>query len=182
MLACRGGGITPCWYAVQTRSNFEKVVHSELLAKNVECYLPLLSETRQWKDRKKQIEYPVFPGYVFARFGDEPDVRLRVLRSYGAVRILGSAASIEAIPEPEIENVRQLLASGARAFLHPFLREGMRVRVRRGPLRGIEGLLVRFRNQDRLVLSVDLLSRSVATEINTRDVEAGPQRPLKPRI
>jgi transcription antitermination factor NusG len=182
MFACRASETALRWYAVQTRSNFEKVVHEELLAKDVECYLPLLSETRQWKDRKKEIEYPVFSGYVFARFTDEPDVRLRVLRSYGAVRILGSATGIEAIPEPEIENVRRLLASGARAFLHPFLREGMKVRVRRGPLRGIEGLLVRFRNQDRLVLSIDLLSRSVATEVDARDVEAGQQRSLEPRF
>jgi transcription termination/antitermination protein NusG len=166
------GAVMPRWYAVQTRSNFEKIVHSELCGKEIESYLPVLPEMRQWKDRVKRIEQPVFSGYVFARFVDDPGAKLRVLRSYGAVRILGNASAIEAIPDPEIEGVRRLLMSSERSFVHPFLREGMRVRVKRGPLRDVEGLLVRFRNQARLVLSIDLLSRSVAAEINAGDVEA----------
>jgi transcription antitermination factor NusG len=161
----------PRWYAIQTRSNFEKAVDRELRSKEIHCYLPVLQEVHRWKDREKLIERPLFPGYVFASFADERAVRLQVMCTNGAVRILGGATAIEPIPESEIANVRRLLASGEGAFAHPYLREGCRVRVKRGPLKGVEGILERFSSRARLVLSIELLSRSVATEIEIRDVE-----------
>jgi transcription antitermination factor NusG len=140
-------------------------------AKGIECYCPALEELRQWADRRKLIQRPVFPGYVFARFSDTPATRLAVRMSNGTVRILGSANTIEPVPDREIESIRLLLRVGRRCFPHRFLPEGAWVRVIRGPLRGVEGRLVRAKNQNRLVLSVNLLAQSVATEVGLSDVE-----------
>ena len=161
----------PLWYAVYTRSNFEKRVAAELAAKSVEHYLPVVPQLHQWKDRRKWIDVPVFAGYVFARFCDSLQTRLQVLRTAGAVRILGQAERIEPVPEAEIESIQRLLKANVPCCAHPFLREGAWVQVKRGPLRGLEGLLVRLKSKTRLVLSVTLLSQSVATEIDISDVE-----------
>lgn len=159
------------WYAVQTRSRFEKVVATHLSAKSMENYLPSFEEVHQWRDRKKVVEMPAFPGYVFARFADTGRSRLEVLKTPGAVRILGSGDGIEPVPDREIDALRTLLNSKTLCFSHPFLREGAWVRVRRGPLQDLEGLLVRVRNSSRLVLSIEMLSQSVATEVDASDVE-----------
>ena len=161
----------PHWFAVYTRSNFEKKVASELAARRVDSYLPLVEQVHQWKDRRKVVETPVFPGYVFARFADQPSARLNVLRALGVVRILGQGESIEPVPDWEVESIRRLLQAHVPCFAHPFLREGAWVRVKRGPLKDVEGLLVRVKSKTRLVLSVALLSQSVATEIDILDVE-----------
>jgi transcription antitermination factor NusG len=160
-----------CWYAVYTRSNFEKRVAANLAAKGVESYLPVVQQLHQWKDRKKMVDLPVFPGYVFVRFRDTATTRLGVLRTAGTVRILGQEDRIEPVPEWEIESIRRLLKANVPCFAHPFLREGAWVRVKRGPLKDLEGLLVRVKSKTRLVLSVALLSQSVATEIDVSDVE-----------
>ncbi len=175
----RGVEREPRWYAVYTRSNFEKQVAAELTAKEIEHFLPLVDELHQWKDRRKLVHLPVFPGYVFARFGDTARARLQVLNTAGTVRILGSDGKIEPIPDLEIEAIRRLLKANVPYFAHPFLREGAWVRVKRGALKNVEGLLVRVKNKTRLVLSVSLLSQSVATEIDIRNVEvirAAPRR------
>jgi transcription antitermination factor NusG len=165
-------GSTPAqWYAVHTRSNFEKRVASELDSKGIETYLPALRETHQWKDRRRLIDVPVFPGYVFIRISDSGGYRLRVLRTPGTVRILGAAGRIEPIPETEIASIQFLLTSGAAFFAHPFLREGVRARVKRGALKDLEGVLIRFKNRTRLVLSINLLAQSVAAEVDVADVE-----------
>jgi transcription antitermination factor NusG len=161
----------PGWYAIYTRSHFEKRVAADLTAKHIQNYLPVVEQVHQWKDRKKLIEVPVFPSYVFARFRDSNKTRLEVLRVAGAVRILGHGESIEPIPDWEIESIRRLLRANVRCFAHPFLREGAWVRVKRGALKDLEGLLVRVKSKTRLVLSVSLLSQSVATEIDISDVE-----------
>ena len=169
------------WYAVQTRSRFEKVVRAEFAARGIEHYLATFEDVHQWKDRKKLVELPLFSGYIFARVTDTDAERLRILRTNGVVRILGSAGGIEPIPDYEIEAIRQLLLSGKRCYTHPFIREGAWVKVRRGPLAGIEGRLVRVKNQTRLVLSVELLSQSVATEVDAWDVQPAvePRRQAK---
>lgn len=159
------------WYAVHVRSNFEKRVASELTAKGLESYLPAVTETHNWKDRKKKIDVPLFPGYVFTRLCDTPASRLSVLRTAGAARILGCQESIEAIPDAEIESIQRLLSANIPLLIHPLLREGSFVRILRGPLKDLEGMLVRIKSQTRLVLSVELLSRSVSTEVDVRDVE-----------
>jgi len=165
------------WYAAQTRSRFEKVVRVEFISRGIEHYLPTFKNVHQWKDRKKLVELPLFTGYFFVRLENTEAARLQVLRTNGVVRILGLGGVIEPIPDREIEAIRQLLISGVRCGTHPFIREGAWVKVRRGPLAGIEGRLVRAKNQTRLVLSVELLSQSVATEVDAWDVEPA----LEPR-
>lgn len=162
--------VQACWYAVQTRSRHEKLLRDELACKGVENYLPVFHSWHQWKDRKKQVDLPVFSGYVFAKFCDTQEMRVRVLRSTGAVRILGNATGIEAIPDRELDAVRRMLTCSQNCILHPFLREGCRVRVRRGPLKGVEGFLLEFKSRGRLVVSVNLLSQAVATEVDLSDV------------
>lgn len=157
------------WYAIQTRSNFEKRVAEEIAGKGFESFYPSLQEVHQWSDRSKAVSRPLFPGYVFARFFDYS--RLSVIQSTGAVRIVGVGRDLASIPDEEIESVRRMLSSGRECAPHHYLREGALVRVRRGPLKDLEGVLVKVKNQTRLVLSVTLLCRSVATEVSTEDVE-----------
>lgn len=161
---------TPQWYAVQTRSRFEKVVASELSAKDIETYLPMSRELHQWKDRKKAVDVPLFPGYVFARIADIPFERLRVLQTNGVASILGDGAGITPVPDTEIDAVKRLVQSRIY-FPCPFVREGMRVRVDRGPLCGAEGFVVRTKNSTRLVISIQLLARSIAAEVDLADLK-----------
>ena len=159
------------WYAVQTRSNFEKRVAGELRLKGIESFLPAGRECHQWKDRKKMVDVPLFPGYVFLRCSGSAQEQLAVLKTAGAVRILGSGTAPEAIPDREIEAVRILVHSGTPLTSHPFLREGATVFVNKGPLKGVYGVLLNVKNTRRLIVSIQLLSQSVAAEIDTRDVE-----------
>jgi transcription antitermination factor NusG len=163
----------PCfrWYAVHTRSRHEQIVRDELTRKGIENYLPAFHEWHQWKDRKKLVEQPVFSGYVFARFVDAEGAHINVLRTRGAVRILGTGSYLSPVPDCEIGSVRRMLETGSHCFLHPFLRKGAWVRVKRGPLKNMEGLFIQMKNRGRLVVSVDLLSQSVATEIDLSDIE-----------
>jgi transcription termination/antitermination protein NusG len=165
--------VVPCWYAVQTKSRFEKVVHAELQMKGFESYLPLSQETHVWKDRKKTVEVPLFSGYVFARLADVAAERVRVAQTHGVARILGNGTAIYPIDEKEIAAVQCLVAARAHTP-HPHLREGVRVRVRRGPLTDVEGFLVRVKNATRLVISINLIAQSVATEIDIDDVTVLP--------
>lgn len=164
--------LTPRWYAVHTRSNFERRVTQELCGKQLESYCPAVEELHQWKDRKKRVERPLFPGYVFVRMANSDKTRLKVLQTNGTVRILGHGPEPEPIPDQEISAIRTLIASKVPFLTQPFLREGAWMRVVRGPLRDVEGLLLHVKNQTRLVVSINLLSRSVSTEIDIRDAEA----------
>jgi len=163
------------WFAVYTRSNFEKTVCAELSRKGLDVYLPAFRQVHQWKDRKRTIDVPVFPGYVFASMCDDEANRLKVVRTTGVVRVLGQSGRLEPVPGEEIESIQRLLKTGVPFLAHPFLREGAWVRVMRGPLQDLEGILVRVKSQNRLVLSIHLLSQSVATEIAVSDVEAVPE-------
>lgn len=159
------------WYAIQAKSNFENRMSRDLEVRGVESYCPSFREVHQWADRKKVVARPIFPGYVLARFPDSAESRLRVLQSAGAVRILGSAGKIEPIPTIEVDSIKKTLDSGRPCAPHHFLKEGTQVRVRRGALRNAEGILVQTKNDSRLVLSISLFSRSIATEVDLRDVE-----------
>jgi transcription antitermination factor NusG len=159
------------WYAVHTRSNFERTITAELATRSIENYLPVYEEVHEWKDRKRRVALPLFPGYVFARFLDEPGLRRKVLTTSGVVRILGLGGAIEPIPDEQIEAVQAILSSGAPFFSLPSLCKGSWVRVLRGPLAGLEGRLVRIKKQARLVVSLPLLGQSVTVEVNTKDVE-----------
>lgn len=159
------------WYAVQTRSNFEKRVAMELMRKGLESYCPVFHEEHAWSDRTKTVAMPLFSGYVFARFQDGGSVRSSIVQTHGAVRILGAGPALFPIPDREIESVRKMLSTGRFCSPHHYMQEGAVVRVRRGPLKDLEGILIKIKKQARLVLSVTLLSRSVATEVSLNDVE-----------
>jgi transcription antitermination factor NusG len=159
------------WYAVHTRSNFEKTTTAELATRAIENYLPLYEEIHEWKDRKRRVALPLFPGYVFARFLDEPGLRRKVLTAHGVVRILGLGGAIEPIPDEQIKAIQAVLSSGVAYFTYPLLCEGSHVRVVRGPLAGLEGSLARINKRARLVVSLPLLGQSVTAEVNTKDVE-----------
>ncbi|HTP88156.1 MAG TPA: UpxY family transcription antiterminator [Bryobacteraceae bacterium] len=162
------------WYAVHTRSNFDKRVANDLAMARIESYCPTIERPSTRKDRRLDIQSPLFPGYVFARFSDGPQVRRRIVCSPGVVRILGFNGELEPIPDEEIEAVRRLLTSTHGCSAHPLIREGARVRVCRGALRGIEGVLTKVRNSLRIAVNIELLSQSVIAEVYATDVEPLP--------
>ena len=159
------------WYALHTRSNFEGRVAAHLEAKGVPNFLPAREEVHQWKDRKRKIAIPLFPGYLFVRLAENCS-RLPILQTPGVASIVGQGATPEPIPESEIEAVRLVLASRERCLAHPFLKEGSWVQVTRGPLKGVEGFLLRIKSLARVVISVNALSQAVAVEVDARAVEA----------
>lgn len=157
------------WYAVRTRSRHEKRVREQLEGRpQVEVFLPLWERWSRWKDRKKKVQSPLFPGYCFARFCYAD--RLLVLKAFGVVGLVGLDGKPEPIPDSEIEAVRIAVESKLRYDPHPFLTEGMEVEVVRGPLLGVRGRLIRKDRSARLVLAVTLIRQSLAVEIDAADV------------
>ncbi|MGH9409832.1 MAG: transcription termination/antitermination NusG family protein, partial [Vicinamibacterales bacterium] len=132
---------SPAWYAIWTRSRHEQVVREQLERKGLEAFLPTITRWSRWKDRKKQIDWPLFPGYCFARF--DPAERLPVLKCTGVVNIVSFDGDIAPIPAHEIEGIRQLVASDLQYDPCPLIREGMMAEVTHGPLKGVFGRLVR---------------------------------------
>jgi transcription antitermination factor NusG len=159
----------PTWHALFTRHQHEKTVAQILSNKGHEVFLPLVCATHQWRDRAKQIWLPLFPCYVFIRGG--LDRQIQVLCTPGIINIVGWAGHPASIPENEISAVRQMIESSLRVESHPFLQRGDRVRVEAGLLRGIEGVLVRKKNMFRLVVSVEILGRSAAVEIDISHIK-----------
>ena len=157
------------WYATYVCSRHEKHVVSQLQERNVDCFLPIYRSVRRWKDRRKELELALFPGYVFVHM-DLKD-RLRVLQLPSVVRFVSFNGHPAPLPDSEIESLSNGLASGIRAEPHPYLKVGQRVRVRSGPMAGAQGILVRRRDRFRLILSIDLIMRSVAVEVDEADVE-----------
>jgi transcription antitermination factor NusG len=162
------------WWALYTRHQHEKVVAEMLEAKGLEVFLPLYESIRRWKDRSKTLSLPLFPCYVFVRGG--LNRRLQVVSTPGVHMILSRGEHVATVPEDEIEAIRRTVEGSLRVEPHPFLKCGERVRVTRGSLEGVEGILVRKKSLYRLILSVNMLAQSVAVEINASDVE-----PVMPR-
>jgi len=161
--------ISGAWCAIYTRHQHEKAIAQTLSAKGLEVFLPLYNATRRWKDRTMHLSLPLFPCYLFLRGMEER--RLEVVTTPGIVSILGINGEAAAIPESEIESVRKVIEWGNRVEPHPFPRCGDRVRVISGALQGLEGILVRKKNLYRLVLSVEMLERSAAVEVDVSAVE-----------
>jgi transcription antitermination factor NusG len=157
------------WWALYTRHQHEKTVAEMLSAKGFEVFLPLYESIRRWKDRSKMLTLPLFPCYVFVRGG--LNRRLQVVTTPGVHMILFRGERVAVIPEAEIQAIRKAVEGPFRVEPHPFLKCGERVRVTRGSLEGVEGILVRKKNLYRLVLSVDMMAQSVAVEIDATDVE-----------
>jgi len=158
------------WYAIWTRSRHEKRVREQLQRKSIEVFLPTIAKWSRWKDRKKKIEWPLFPGYCFARF-DAAD-RLPVLTCDGVVQIVGNEGMPSSIPAHEVEGIRQLVESELSYDPCPLVKEGEMVKVVSGPLKGIVGRLVRKGGHARLMLSVDLIGQAVSVEVDAADVRA----------
>ncbi len=156
------------WYALWTRSRHEKRVREQLQSKSVEVFLPTFSKWSRWKDRKKQVEWPLFPGYCFARF-DAAD-RLPVLTCDGVVQIVGIEGVPSPIPAHEVEGIRQLVNSELAYDPCPMVKEGELVKLVSGPLKGVAGRLVRKGAHARLMLSVDLIGQAVSVEVDAADV------------
>ena len=164
--AASGGSV---WYAAHTRHQHEKLVARMLSNKGFEVFLPLYTEVRHWRDRVKQVELPLFSCYVFLR-GDL-DRRLAIVTTPGVHGLVSSAGKLAGIPEEEIQAVRSVIENRINVEPHPYLKCGDLVRVKTGALRGLEGFLVRKKGQARLIVSVSLLERSVAAEVDASAVE-----------
>lgn len=160
------------WYAAYTRAQHEKRVAEQLAERAVEHFLPLYSCVRHWKDRHVRLELPLFPGYVFVRLAQHD--RLRVLQIPSVACLVGFGGSPTPLEEAEVEAIRACLKQGIRAEPYLFLTIGRRVRIRTGPLAGFEGVLVRRRGRSRIILSLDLISRSVAVDVDIADLESVP--------
>src|SRR5947199_1932602 len=153
------------WFAVQVKSTHEKRVTSLLQYQTYECFLPLYTSRRRWSDRIKRVELPLFPGYVFSRF--TPVDRIPILKTPSVISIVGIGATPAPVDECEIAAIQRAVASGSGLSPHPFLQIGQRVRINGGSLDGLEGIIADVRKRDRLILSVTMLQRSVAVEIDS---------------
>lgn len=158
----------PRWYAIRTRSRHEKRVAEQLAGRGVEFFLPLAKRWSRWKDRRKWIEIPLFPGYCFGRFCLE--ARSLVLKAVGVVGLVGMNGYPEPIPDEEIEGVRRVVASPLPYDPYPTLTEGMHVEVIRGPLMGVRGTLIRKGTKARLVIAVNVICQGAVLEIDAADV------------
>jgi transcription antitermination factor NusG len=164
-----GESLQPHWYAAYTCANHEKTVRWQLEQRSVDSYLPVYETVRRWKDRRVKLQLPLFPGYVFVRLALRD--RMQVLQVPSVVRLVGFNGQPAVLPDIEIEALRTGLSAQLRAQPHPFLTVGRRVRIKRGPLVGVEGILVRKKNALRVVLSIDLIMRSASVEVEAEDVE-----------
>ena len=162
--------MTPEWFAIWTRSRHEKMVRDQLALKDVEVFLPTITKWSRWKDRKKAIDWPLFPGYCFALIDREH--RLPVLKVDGVVSIVGADGVPSPIPAIEIDSIRVLIESELAFDPCPLIKEGMMVEVKGGPLKGVVGRLIRKGAHARLVLSVDLIGQAVSVEVDAADVKA----------
>ena len=161
--------VSGSWYAVHTRRQHEKVTAQILQNKGYEIFLPLYIARHKWSDRIKRITLPLFPGYVFVR--ESLGRWLQILTTPGVCGIVGCAGRPVAIPYPEIEAVRRIVESALSVEPHPYLKQGDSVRIKCGPLAGLQGILIRKDKQTRLVISVEMLGRSAAVDVDVACVE-----------
>jgi transcription antitermination factor NusG len=157
----------PHWYAAYTCANHEKGVTQQMQRRSVECFLPLYESVRRWKDRRVRLQQPLFPGYVFVRVSLRD--RLQVLKVPGVAKLVGFDGHPTPVPNEDIEAVRACLIGRHSVQPHHYLQRGRRVRVLSGPLAGLTGMVVREKKTTRLVVSLDLLMRSVSVELDTAD-------------
>jgi transcription termination/antitermination protein NusG len=165
----------PYWYAIQTRSRHEKVVRDQLAAKSITQLLPLWRKRSIWKDRVKFVDVPLFGGYIFGYFPLQD--RLAVLETVGVARIVGINGKPVPIPDEQITAVRTLMEQRLPCSPHPYLVEGMRVRIKCGLLAGAEGILIAKKQRHRLVISVDIIQQAVAIDVDSAEVEPLDLRP-----
>lgn len=158
----------PQWCVAYTSANHEKRVTEQLLQRSVEHFLPLYESVRRWKDRRMKLQVPLFPGYVFVRL--PLCERMKVLQVPGVARLVGFNGQPAVLADKEIEALRTSTAAHLRVEPHPYLTVGRRVRIQRGVLEGVEGILIRRKNALRVVLSINLIMRSVSVEVDASDL------------
>jgi len=159
------------WYAVSTRSRQEKIAASTLEALGITHFLPLQAQKRQWSDRVQTIHAPLFPGYLFVHIDPWSSVRLNVLKTPGIARFVSDNTGPLPIQNSEIDDIRRLVEGGVDLVPHPFLKQGDRVRVVRGALAGVQGILTRIGPRLRMVISIEVIHRSLAITVSQNDVE-----------
>jgi transcription antitermination factor NusG len=166
------------WFALQVRPRFEKIVSRSLAAKGYETFLPVYERSRHWSDRIKKSEVALFEGYLFCRL--DPQTRLPVLLVPGAIRLVGIGNAPAFVDDSEIAALRAVTRTGSRVAPWPFLQAGQRLRIERGPLRNLEGIVIDCQGIHRLIVSVSLLQRSVAVELDRESVN--PLAFLQPQL
>lgn len=161
------------WYALYVKSRHEFVTNSELNKKGIETFLPSIKKSRQWKDRRKFIDFPLFPGYLFVHIYPENDNFINVLKTRGAVKIISTEKNRPApVPSVEIYSLKLLIESGKEFDVYPNLKEGAWIRVAKGPLKGAEGILKKKEEQYMFLINVELLGRSVGMKIHADCIES----------
>jgi transcription antitermination factor NusG len=161
----------PQWFAVWTRSRQEKSSAAILTTLGIQHYLPLKSETRQWSDRRQTVTVPLFSGYLFVRLNSVRNGQLQVLKTPGIVGFVGNQTGPLSVPDQQIEDIRAVLEKRIECIVLPLLNEGERVRVKRGPLAGVEGRLVRNNSSTRLAISIEMIHKSLMVSVSRNDVE-----------
>jgi transcription antitermination factor NusG len=161
--------VEPSWYAAYTCANHEKRLAQQLEQRSIEHLLPLYESVRRWKDRRMRLRMPLFPGYVFVRFSLRD--RLQVLQVPSLVRLVGFGGQPKVLPQSEIETLRDRLSGRVNVEPHPYLTIGLRVRIKSGPLEGCEGILIRRKGTYRVVLSIEMIMRSVVVDVDLVEIE-----------
>ena len=160
------------WYAIHVRSRHEFQIFDRLKLKGIEAFLPTVEKLRKWKDRKKLVTFPLFPGYLFVRITKDARNMLEVLKIKGVVNMICTLPGEPSpIPDDQVTALKTLVENGEELDPYPYLTEGQNVRIVKGPMAGIEGILVEKLDKHCLVLSVDVLQQGVALTINAADVE-----------
>jgi transcription antitermination factor NusG len=160
-----------CWYALHTRARHERVVESRLREQGMEIFMPIVHEVHRWSDRQKNVEVPLFGCYVFVRCALNEKDRTMVHRVDSVLGFVGVRGVGSPIPDEQIESIRTVLKQATPWRSHPFLKAGQRVRVRGGALDGVEGVFLSENGDHSLVISVDVIQRSMAVRIDGYDVE-----------
>jgi transcription termination/antitermination protein NusG len=161
------------WYAVHVRSRHEFSVTERLVRSGTDAFLPTVERQRRWKDRKKLIAFPLFPGYLFVHINKNNHEKLAVLKTPGIVRFIGQTpGEPEPVPDEQVVSLKRLVESKEALDPYPYLKEGNRVKIKSGPLSGVEGILVERKGMHHLVLSVDILQQGVSVQVEAATVEA----------
>lgn len=162
----------PSWYAVYVKPRHEFATQAALYNKNIETFLPTYKSTRQWTDRKKRIDFPLFPGYVFVNILPDPENFIYVSRTRGLINIVSSEhGNPWPVSDDEIDSLRIVIESGMDFDVYPQLIEGTRIKLIKGPLKGAEGVITKRLEQYAILVNVEILGRSVSVQISADDIE-----------
>ena len=170
-----GDKLTPAWYALHTRSRFENVVNEGLAKKTLDVFLPKITVKSRRRDRHKMIRVPLFPGYVFVRTDLNPVEHIEILKTTGAVKLIGSGQKPVAIPDATIDSLKIMVATDGDIITGTRFRKGDRVMVVSGPFAGVTGIFVSYRGDDRVIVNIEALGQFAAVNVGVEDVEKLPE-------